>query len=73
MSYNFLADACVSFPCKYSPASKEVLDFKFRASRQMEEISQSNADFMCFQEMDHIEDFYEAKFTELGYSLVAFR
>ena len=72
MSYNFLADSAI-YVGKYSPAPEEVIEFKFRAARIMEEVKQSYSDFMCFQEMDHIDEFYEPKLIELGYSLVAFR
>ena len=36
----------------------------------MEEISQSDASLICLQELDRIDDFYEAEFKKLGFNMV---
>ena len=36
----------------------------------MAEISDSDASLICLQELDRIEDFYEAEFQKLGFNMV---
>lgn len=36
----------------------------------MQEIAQSGATLICLQELDHIDDFYEPAFKELGFNLI---
>ena len=69
MSYNLLADQMCS-PDYFTYASPQVLDFNFRGPRVIEEISLSEASLICLQEVDRIDDFYEPKLNELGFSLI---
>ena len=68
MSYNVLADQLATLD--YHPGqTKEMLDFSFRSTRIIEEIRQSDASLICMQEVDHIDDFYDAKLKELGFNI----
>ena len=67
MSYNLLAD-CIANPVGYS-TSQQVIDFRFRAPRIIEEIRQSGATLVCLQEIDRIDDYYHEKLTELGFNV----
>ena len=69
MSYNLLAD-CLATPEYHPYQSSRLLEFSFRAPRIMQEIAQSGASLICLQEMDHIDDFYEPQFKELGFNLI---
>lgn len=69
MSYNILADQLCS-PNWFTYASKQVLDFKFRGPRIIEEIASSSASLLCLQELDRIDDFYDEKLKALGFNIV---
>ena len=58
MSYNLLADHLCQ-PDYFTYASDQVLDFKFRGPRIIEEIASSDASMIFLQEVDRIDDFYE--------------
>jgi len=68
LSYNILADVyknvfLFTIPCQF-------LDFNYRSRIIIEELTKLSADIICLQEVDHYEDFYEPKLTELGYELI---
>ena len=42
-------------------------DFKQRSKQIKQEISESNADLICIQEVDHYETVYKPFFKSLGY------
>ena len=69
MSYNLLADH-MALPKYFPYASPQVLDFRFRGPRLIEEIGMSNASLICLQEVDQIDDFYEPQLKKLGFILV---
>ena len=69
MSYNVLADGLAT-QNMHSHASEKELAFEFRAPRVIQEISQSNAGIVCFQELNRIEDYYEAELKRLGFQLI---
>ena len=47
-----------------------MLEFDFRAKRIMQEIAESKAGIICFQEMNRIEEYYEKALKKLGYTLI---
>ena len=53
----------------HSHTTEQVLDFKFRGPRIIEEISQSQASLICLQELDMIDDYYEEQFKSLGFNM----
>ena len=67
MSYNLLADRLSGLPKFEEYVPKIVRDFNFRGNRIVGEIHHSNADLLCFQEVDNYKEFYEEKLTTLGY------
>ena len=69
MSYNVLADGLATAD-KFPQCSERELDFNFRAPRVIQEVIDSEAGIICFQEMNHIEDYYEEKLKELGFQLI---
>ena len=68
MSYNVLADQLAT-PQFHPGQSMDILKFSFRSTRLIEEISQSDASLLCLQEVDHIDDFYEAKLNAIGFNI----
>lgn len=69
MSYNVLAygnDTLTDFDY----ATKENLNFNYRAPRIIQEIKDSNADILCLQELNHVSDFYKPELNALGYELI---
>lgn len=69
MSYNLLADG-LDTADKGHKQSSDILDFKFRSPRIMQEIAQSDASLICLQEVNHIDDFYDSELKKLGYNIV---
>jgi len=69
MSYNILArglDGTAQFPY----ASEDILDFDYRKKLVVQEIKESQADIICFQEFCD-EVYFEEQLSELGYELKA--
>lgn len=57
LSYNILAD-CYSKYFMFKYVRHVYLNFKYRSVRIMQEIKSSEADIICLQEVDHLDDFY---------------
>ena len=72
MSYNVLADGLARTDW-FTYANEKELDFNFRAPRVLQEIANSGASIVFFQELNRIEDYYESRLKELGYELVRFK
>ena len=70
MSYNILADQLCHHNSAQFNTSKAICDFNFRGPRIIEEIAQSDASLICLQEVDHIDDFYDSRLQELGFTVV---
>jgi mRNA deadenylase, exonuclease subunit and related nucleases len=68
LSYNVLADGYSGLFA--SDAGSTYIDFKYRSPIVIEEIRRFNADIILLQEIDHYDDFYQPKLTELGYELI---
>ena len=45
------------------------LNFKYRSVRILQEIKSSEADIICLQEVDHMDDYYRPQLENLGYQL----
>ena len=67
MSYNMLADIYTNEHHGVN-LNREHLDFRERSQVIMAEISQSDADIVCLQEMDHYEDVYGPLLESMGYA-----
>ena len=66
MCYNLLADGLAQ-KSHFPYASEKELEFTFRAPRIMEEINNSGAGIICLQELNHVDDFYEAALKQNGF------
>ena len=72
MSYNVLADGLATTSMHFHASEKE-LDFKFRGPRVISEIAESSAGIVCFQELNQVEEYYEAELKKLGFALIRFK
>lgn len=45
------------------------LNFRYRSVRILQEIKSSEADIICLQEVDHLDDFYRPQLESLGYQV----
>ena len=68
LSYNILAD-CYSKYFMFKYVRHGHLNFHYRSQRIIHEITESNSDIICLQEVDHFEDFYRPQLERLGYDL----
>ncbi|KAI9284778.1 Endonuclease/exonuclease/phosphatase [Umbelopsis sp. AD052] len=66
ISYNILAQALIKR--ELFPHSGNILKWKTRKAMILKELKEFNADILCLQEVDHVEDFYGDALLALGYS-----
>ena len=68
LSYNVLADRYTNPGRTKGHMNENHLDFKKRSARIMAEIKQSDADLICLQEIDHLNDVYGPFLDGMGYN-----
>lgn len=66
MTFNILADSKQGEE-EWSATPPEALDWERRKLRLLEEIMRVSPDIVCFQELDHVDDFFKPELEELGY------
>lgn len=70
MQYNILADGLCGLRRDsggFSRTEKQYLDWNYRKSAFLSEITSSDPDVITLQECDHFDDFFEPELTKLGY------
>ena len=70
LCYNILCDGLANKKA-FRYARKPILEFDYRSIRILKELRESEADIMCFQEMNKWE-FYQPRIEALGYECHAF-